>query len=110
MRTTIVPLRDYLSSLVELIDADDKAAFVRLFVPLDCVDTENESGFLADLNEEGQQWVNLAAEIRCIHEGGAHTIDENPTLVLFKFEHPLLERCDREVGFVLTDGCWRAEG
>jgi hypothetical protein len=38
------------------------------------------------------------------------TGEEGSRQVVFHFEHPLLERCDREVVFVEVGGEWRAEG
>jgi len=112
-RTTIPALQTYLESLLPLIAASDKAAFVKLFIPLDC-GPEDHDGFLADLSDPGEgvtQWLNLTAEIKHIAAGEAHTVDEDDKeRVTFLFEHPLLERCDREVVFVLASNIWRAEG
>jgi hypothetical protein len=112
-KTSIASHQTYLSSLLPLMAADDKAGFVAEFIPLDCT-AEDRTGFLADLNdpEEGEtQWTNLVAELQHIEAGNAHTIDEDEAdRVVFFFEHPLLDRCDREVVFTEVGGVWRAEG
>ncbi|GMI43145.1 hypothetical protein TeGR_g281 [Tetraparma gracilis] len=119
-KTNFASLQAYLTSLIPLLalgDSGPKAAFVAAFVPLDC-GTDDRNGFLADLSaddEEGRgAWRNLAAEIRHVEAGRAHTLEETgeegSRQVVFHFEHPLLERCDREVVFVEVGGEWRAEG
>ena len=96
------------------IEANDKKAFVDLFVPLDCTE-EDSAGFLGDLNNatDGEtHWVNLTAEIRAIESGkGVSKIElEGANKVVYYFEHPLLPGCDREVEFVRAEGEWRAGG
>ena len=51
------------------------------------------------------------AELKHIEAGLAHTVDEDDSSrVVFFFEHPLLDKCDREVVFTEVGGVWRAEG
>eukprot|EP00546_Thalassionema_frauenfeldii_P010893 CAMPEP_0178926398 /NCGR_PEP_ID=MMETSP0786-20121207/18511_1 /TAXON_ID=186022 /ORGANISM="Thalassionema frauenfeldii, Strain CCMP 1798" /LENGTH=164 /DNA_ID=CAMNT_0020601517 /DNA_START=23 /DNA_END=517 /DNA_ORIENTATION=+ len=93
---------------------NDRASFVEEFVPLD-LSPGDKAGYLADLTtapEAEGQWNNLIAEIAAIRSGkGVDRIEgDQVTRAVFFFEHPLLEKCDREVSFVCVGGEWRAEG
>ncbi|GMI10283.1 hypothetical protein TrLO_g6759 [Triparma laevis f. longispina] len=114
MKTSIPALQTYLTSLIAPIESEDKQKFVELFVPLD-VTSEDITGFLGDLNSSPSQWLNLTSEIRVIESGeGVERIEEEDggKKIIFYFEHPLLEGCDREVEFVLSGEPpeWRAGG
>ena len=54
----------------------------------------------------------MVAEIAAIRCGrGVDRIEgDQVNRAVFYFKHPLLEACDREVGFVCNAGEWRAEG
>ena len=109
-KTTISELQAFLDSLMLLAAADDRAAFVTAFVPLDLVGSEDEKGYLNDLMTEPDQWRNLAAEIMAMADGAATVDEKTAGVAVFAFEHPLVPDCDREVVFKLADGQWRAEG
>ena len=115
LQTTSSSLQAKLDQLTNLGLADDRSAFVAQFVPLD-VSPADAQGYLEDLTiapEAEGQWRNLVAEIAAIRCGrGVDRIegDQVNRAVVFYFKHPLLEACDREVGFVCNAGEWRAEG
>mmetsp|Transcript_10197 Transcript_10197/g.14423 ORF Transcript_10197/g.14423 Transcript_10197/m.14423 type:complete len:159 (+) Transcript_10197:61-537(+) len=114
LQTTSASLQAKLDQLTELALANDRANFVRQFVPLDLSPQDTE-GYLKDLTtapEADGQWTNLASEIAAISAGrGVDKIEgDQVTNAVFFFQHPLLKGCDREVSFVCTGGEWRAEG
>lgn len=114
LQTTSTSLQAKLDQLTDLGLANDRAGFVAQFVPLDVTPADVE-GYLQDLTsaEEAEgQWRNLVAEVAAIRCGkGVDRIEgDQVTSAVFCFQHPLLEGCDREVGFVCTEGEWRAEG
>lgn len=114
LQTTSASLQLKLNRLTELGLANDRAGFVRNFVPLD-LSPEDAAGYLQDLTtapEAEGQWTNLIAEIAAIRSGlGVNRIEgDQVTRANFFFSHPLLEKCDREVSFVFVNGDWRADG
>lgn len=114
LQTTSSSLQAKLDQLTNLGLADDRSAFVAQFVPLD-VSPADAQGYLEDLTiapEAEGQWRNLVAEIAAIRCGrGVDRIEgDQVNRAVFYFKHPLLEACDREVGFVCNAGEWRAEG
>ena len=114
LQTTSTSLQSKLDLLVTLGLADDRAGFVSQFVPLD-VSPADAQGYLQDLTtapEAEGQWRNLVAEIAAIRCGrGVDRIEgDQSRRAVFYFRHPLLEACDREVGFACVGGEWRAEG
>mmetsp|Transcript_27982 Transcript_27982/g.68135 ORF Transcript_27982/g.68135 Transcript_27982/m.68135 type:complete len:167 (-) Transcript_27982:105-605(-) len=114
LQTTSQSLQAKLNQLTELGLANDRAGFVRNFVPLD-LSPGDTSAYLEDLmtNPEAEgQWRNLIAEIAAIRSGlGVDRIEgDQLTRATFFFSHPLLEKCDREVCFVCVNGEWRADG
>eukprot|EP00581_Thalassiosira_minuscula_P017122 CAMPEP_0183722510 /NCGR_PEP_ID=MMETSP0737-20130205/14445_1 /TAXON_ID=385413 /ORGANISM="Thalassiosira miniscula, Strain CCMP1093" /LENGTH=182 /DNA_ID=CAMNT_0025952687 /DNA_START=112 /DNA_END=660 /DNA_ORIENTATION=- len=114
LQTTSQSLQSKLDQLATLGLANDREAFVSEFVPLD-LPPADAAGYLQDLTtapEAEGQWRNLVAEIAAIRSGrGVDRIEgDQVTNAVFYFRHPLLEACDREVGFVCVDGEWRAEG
>lgn len=114
LQTTSQSLQAKLNQLTELGLANDRAGFVRNFVPLD-LSSEDAAGYLQDLTtapEAEGQWKNLIAEIAAIRSGlGVDRIEgDQVNRATFYFTHPLLEKCDREVSFVCAGGEWRADG
>lgn len=114
IKTTCAGLQAKLDALVGFIEAGNKDAFVRGFVPLD-LSEEDTVAYLGDLTtgEECEtHWPNLAAEICAISMGlGVHRIEgDQITRAEFFFTHPLLQECDREVVFTCEGDEWRAEG
>ncbi|KAL3932391.1 MAG: hypothetical protein SGBAC_010868 [Bacillariaceae sp.] len=114
LQTTSQSLQAKLNLLTELGLANDRAGFVRNFVPLD-LSPEDAAGYLQDLTTHSEaegQWRNLVAEIAAIRSGlGVDRIEgDQRTRANFFFSHPLLEQCDREVCFVCVNGEWRANG
>uniref|UniRef100_A0A7S3P2B5 Uncharacterized protein n=1 Tax=Amphora coffeiformis TaxID=265554 RepID=A0A7S3P2B5_9STRA len=116
LQTTSESLQAKLDQLTSLALANDRANFVRQFVPLDLSDAD-AAGYLQDLTtapEADGQWTNLASEIAALAAGrGVTNIEgDQQTRTVFYFEHPLLPGCDREVTFVRgsPEGEWRAEG
>jgi len=114
LQTTSQSLQAKLDLLTKLGMENDRAGFVREFVPLD-LSRADASGYLQDLTtapEAEGQWRNLVAEIAAIRCGkGVDRIEgDQVTRAIFYFEHPLLEKCDREVSFCCRGGEWRAEG
>eukprot|EP00980_Cylindrotheca_fusiformis_P006487 scaffold1377_cov126-Cylindrotheca_fusiformis.AAC.32 len=123
LQTTSLSLQTKLDQLTELGMANDRAGFVREFVPLD-LSIEDQQAYLEDLTvapEAQGQWTNLIAEIAAIRSGrGVDRIEgDQTTRAKFYFKHPLLQQCDREVSFVYYNdgvpndsggGEWRAEG
>jgi hypothetical protein len=116
LQTTSASLQAKLNQLTELGLANNRAAFVQQFVPLDLSQADAQA-YLQDLTtapEAEGQWRNLASEIAAIRSG--HGVDriegDQVTRASFFFSHPLLEKCDREVTFVcgVNDGEWRADG
>ena len=114
LQTTSVSLQNKLNQLTELGLANNRAAFVQQFVPLD-LSPSDTNGYLQDLTtapEAEGQWRNLVSEIAAIRSGkGVDRIEgDQVTRASFFFSHPLLEKCDREVTFVCVGGEWRADG
>lgn len=114
LQTTSQSLQAKLNQLTELGLANDRAGFVRNFVPLD-LSPQDTAGYLQELitaPEAEGQWRNLVAEIAAIRSGkGVDRIDgDQETRATFFFSHPILEQCDREVSFVCVNGEWRADG
>ena len=114
LQTTSTTLQAKLDQLTKLGLANDRAAFVSAFVPVD-LPPGDAAGYLEDLTtaaEADGQWRNLISEIATIQSGrGVDRIDgDQVSRAVFYFEHPLLEKCDREVIFVCNGGEWRAEG
>ena len=114
LQTTSQSLQAKLNHLTNLGLANDRAGFVRNFVPLD-LPPEDAVGYLQDLTtapEAEGQWRNLIAEIAAIRSGlGVDRIEgDQVNRATFYFAHPLLEKCDREVSFVCVGGEWRADG
>ena len=114
LQTTSTSLQAKLNQLTELGLANNRAGFVQQFVPLD-LSTGDMNAYLQDLTtapEAEGQWTNLIAEIAAIRSGkGVDRIEgDQKTRASFFFNHPLLEKCDREVTFVCIQGEWRAEG
>eukprot|EP00560_Eucampia_antarctica_P007719 CAMPEP_0197827660 /NCGR_PEP_ID=MMETSP1437-20131217/4395_1 /TAXON_ID=49252 ORGANISM="Eucampia antarctica, Strain CCMP1452" /NCGR_SAMPLE_ID=MMETSP1437 /ASSEMBLY_ACC=CAM_ASM_001096 /LENGTH=156 /DNA_ID=CAMNT_0043428597 /DNA_START=57 /DNA_END=530 /DNA_ORIENTATION=+ len=114
LQTSSTTLQSKLDLLAQHAIADDKAAFVSQFVPLD-LSSEDKSAFLQDLtaaSEAKGQWKNLVAEIVAIAAGrGVQKIEgDQESIATFFFEHPNFKGCDREVGFTCIGGEWRAEG
>jgi hypothetical protein len=113
LQTESPSLQVKLNHLTELARANDRAGFVSQFVPLDlsAVDTEAYLQDLTTAPEADGQWANLASEVAAIAAGrGVDRIEgDQVTRAVFYFEHPLLEKCDREVSFVCADGEWRAD-
>ena len=114
LQTTSSSLQAKLDQLTQLGMANDRAGFVSQFVPLD-LSAGDAAAYLQDLTtapEADGQWTNLIAEIAAIRCGrGVDRIEgDQITRAVFHFEHPLLAKCDREVGFVCVGGEWRAEG
>ena len=113
-QTSSESLQAKLSQLKALALANDRAGFVSQFVPLD-LSPSDSAAYLADLTtapEAAGQWTNLAAEIVAICDGsGVDEIQGDQVKnAVFRFRHPVLEGCDREVSFVCVGGEWRAEG
>lgn len=113
-QTSSESLQSKLNHLKALALANDRAAFVSQFVPLD-LSPDDAAAYLADLTtapEAAGQWINLVAEIAAICDGrGVDQIQgDQVTNAIFHFRHPVLEGCDREVAFVCVGGEWRAEG
>lgn len=116
LQTTSPSLQMKLDRLTQLARDDDRANFVKQFVPLD-LSPSDTAAYLADLTTESEadsHWTNLIAEISAIAAGrGVDRIEGNQVeRALFYFKHPLYEACDREVAFVRSSpgGEWRAEG
>lgn len=114
LQTTSSSLQAKLDQLTKFGLENDRSAFVAQFVPLD-VSPADAQGYLEDLTiapEAEGQWRNLVAEIAAIRCGrGVDRIEgDQVNRAVFYFKHPLLEACDREVGFVCNAGEWRAEG
>ena len=114
LQTTSSSLQSKLDQLTTLGLANDRKAFVSQFVPLELTPAD-ASGYLEDLTtapEAEGQWRNLVSEIAAIRCGRAVDRIEGDQVsrAVFYFKHPLLEACDREVGFVCIGGEWRAEG
>mmetsp|Transcript_2046 Transcript_2046/g.4571 ORF Transcript_2046/g.4571 Transcript_2046/m.4571 type:complete len:170 (-) Transcript_2046:449-958(-) len=114
LQTTSQSLQAKLDLLTQLGMENDREGFVRQFVPLDLSEADT-LGYLQDLTsapEAEGQWRNLIAEIAAIRCGkGVDRIEgDQVTQAIFYFEHPLLEKCDREVAFCCQGGEWRAEG
>ena len=99
LQTTSSSLQAKLDQLTNLGLADDRSAFVAQFVPLD-VSPADAQGYLE---------VAEIAAIRC-GRGVDRIEGDQVNRAVFYFKHPLLEACDREVGFVCNAGEWRAEG
>ena len=114
LQTTSESLQAKLNQLTELGLANNRAGFVRQFVPLD-LSPADANGFLQDLTtapEAEGTWRNLISEIAAIRAGkGVDRIEgDQIKKASFFFSHPLFEKCDREVTFVCVGGEWRAEG
>eukprot|EP00536_Pseudo-nitzschia_multiseries_P010920 jgi/Psemu1/204507/e_gw1.351.59.1 len=114
LQTTSQSLQAKLDLLTHLGMENDREGFVKRFVPLDLSEADT-LGYLQDLTtapEAEGQWRNLIAEIAAIRCGkGVDRIEgDQVTQAVFYFEHPLLEKCDREVAFCCRGGEWRAEG
>lgn len=114
LQTTSQSLQAKLDLLTKLGMENNRAGFVKEFVPLD-LSVQDTNGYLADLTtapEAEGQWRNLIAEIAAIRCGkGVDRIEgDQVTNAVFYFEHPLLAKCDREVAFCCRGGEWRAEG
>lgn len=114
LQTTSQSLQAKLNQLTDLGLANDRAGFVRNFVPLD-LSPDDAAAYLQDLTtapEAEGQWRNLIAEIAAIRSGlGVDRIEgDQVNRATFFFAHPLLEKCDREVSFVCSGGEWRADG
>lgn len=114
LQTSSSSLQSKLDQLTNLGLANDRSEFVSQFVPLD-ISPADAQGYLEDLTtapEAEGQWRNLVAEIAAIRCGrGVDRIEgDQVNRAVFYFKHPLLEACDREVGFVCIGGEWRAEG
>jgi hypothetical protein len=115
LQTSSRSLQAKLDALVAAAAANDRAGFVRQFVPLDLTQADADA-YLRDLTESPEaegQWTNLTSELQAIADGrNVHRIEgDQRTSAVFFFEHPLLAGCDREVKFVCSsDGEWRAEG
>mmetsp|Transcript_24607 Transcript_24607/g.57777 ORF Transcript_24607/g.57777 Transcript_24607/m.57777 type:complete len:178 (+) Transcript_24607:109-642(+) len=114
LQTTSRSLQAKLDLLTRLGMENNRAAFVREFVPLD-LSAADTKAYLEDLTtapEAEGQWTNLIAEIAAIRCGkGVDKIEgDQVTNAVFYFEHPLLTKCDREVAFCCKGGEWRAEG
>lgn len=117
LQTTSQSLQNKLNQLTELGLANDRASFVQEFVPLD-LSPQDTQAYLEDLTihpEAEGQWKNLIAEIAAMRSGkGVDRIEgDQLTRAHFFFQHPLLEKCDREVSFVcngVNGGEWRADG
>lgn len=114
LQTSSSSLQAKLDQLTELALANNRAEFVKQFVPLD-LSPADTNGFLADLTtapEAEGQWRNLIAEIAAISAGrGVDKIEgDQVSNAVFFFRHPLYEKCDREVSFIFKNGEWRAEG
>mmetsp|Transcript_3349 Transcript_3349/g.7348 ORF Transcript_3349/g.7348 Transcript_3349/m.7348 type:complete len:174 (+) Transcript_3349:138-659(+) len=114
LQTTSQSLQAKLDLLTRLGMENNRAGFVREFVPLD-LSAADANGYLEDLTtapEAEGQWKNLIAEIAAIRCGkGVDRIEgDQVTSAVFYFEHPLLAKCDREVAFCCRGGEWRAEG
>jgi hypothetical protein len=122
MITKIQALQDYLLRLVVYIQSEDLPGFVSAFVPLD-LSSDDREAFLKDLQTPPSeatggenQWLNLSSEIQALSTGGKTKKIEmekedgtGDLKVVYYFEHPLLEGCDRECCFILKEGEWRAE-
>lgn len=114
LQTTSTSLQAKLNQLTDLGLANNRAGFVQQFVPLD-LSPADANAYLQDLTstpEAEGQWRNLVAEIAAIRSGqGVDRIQgDQVTRASFFFQHPLLEKCDREVSFVCVNGEWRADG
>lgn len=117
LQTTSESLQAKLDQLTSAALANDRAEFVKQFVPLDLSEADAAS-YLQDLTtapEAQGQWANLASEIAALAAGkGVTKIEgDQQTRAVFYFEHPLLKGCDREVTFVCAApgiSEWRAEG
>ena len=114
LQTTSQSLQAKLDLLTKLGMENDRAGFVKQFVPLELSEAD-AMGYLQDLTtapEAEGQWRNLIAEIAAIRCGkGVDRIEgDQVTQAIFHFEHPLLEKCDREVAFCCQGSEWRAEG
>lgn len=107
-------LQKKLDQLTELALQNDRAGFVQQFVPPDLspADTQHYLNDLTTAPEAESQWANLASEIAAIAAGrGVDRIEgDQKTRAIFYFQHPLIEKCDREVVFICKNGEWRAEG
>ena len=114
-KTNSTSLQQKLDTLSTLAAQNEIQPFVQAFVPLDLTPEEITS-FVHDLTqaeESDSQWENLKVEIMTIASGEKVTkIEEleEGNRIVFYFEHPVYEGCDREVAFVCTKGEWRAEG
>ena len=114
LQTTSGSLQAKLDQLTELGLANNRAEFVKQFVPLD-LSPADTAGYLEDLTtapEAEGQWRNLISEIAAIRCGkGVDRIEgDQASRAIFYFSYPLLEKCDREVAFCCIGGEWRAEG
>lgn len=114
LQTSSTSLQAKLDQLTSFALANDRAAFVSAFVPLD-ISAADTAAYLQDLTtapEAESQWANLSAEIVALAAGkNVHRIEGNQKCdAAFFFAHPLLPGCDREVSFVCVNGEWRAEG
>ena len=114
LQTTSPSLQAKLDQLVDCISSNDRAGFVKNFVPLDLSEADAQA-YLEDLTtapEAEGQWAHLAAEIAALRLGrGVRKIEgDQISRAVFFFEHPILQGCDREVCFINTNGEWRAEG
>lgn len=114
LSTSSESLQRKLDQLTAFALANDRAAFVSQFVPLD-LSADDATAYLTDLTtapEAEGQWRNVASEIGALAAGKQVERIEGDQVnqAVFFFEHPLLPGCDREVSFVCTNGEWRAEG
>lgn len=114
LQTVSTSLQMKLNQLTELGLANERAAFVQQFVPLD-LSPSDTAAYIEDLTtapEAEGQWRNLVAEIAAIRSGqGVDRIEgDQVTQAVFFFRHPLQQMCDREVSFICVNGEWRAEG
>jgi len=114
LQTKSASLQAKLDLLTKLGMENNRAGFVKEFVPLDLSEMDVNL-YLQDLTtalEAEGQWSNLISEIAAIRCGKKVDRIEGDqiTKAIFHFEHPLLHKCDREVAFCCNSGEWRAEG
>ena len=114
LQTKSASLQAKLETLTKHGMENNRAGFVKEFVPLDLSEMDANL-YLQDLTtafEAETHWTNLISEIAAIRCGkGVDRIEgDQITKAVFYFEHPLLAGCDREVAFCCRGGEWRAEG
>jgi len=114
LQTKSASLQAKLDLLTDLGMENNRAGFVKEFVPLDLSEMDVNL-YLQDLTTELEaegHWTNLISEIAAIRCGKKVDRIEGDqiTKAIFHFEHPLLHKCDREVAFCCHGGEWRAEG